>query len=164
MLVFGNISVWSETGHDLFNLSPGGNSENRCFTRPQLPGEEGAAAFRQRKEKLTDADTAPKQRNARAQSKHWTILTQIQTLWKESDLFRTEKWAKVPPGGGAEDVFRNIIIEVVTEREGSLNATPERILMLHNFLRWLGCFKLHLLKKSPLTLCNYALLYHWLTI
>lgn len=38
--------------------------------RPQLPEEEGAAAFRQRKDKLTDADTGPKQHNASAESKH----------------------------------------------------------------------------------------------
>lgn len=66
--MFGNISVFSGTVHDLFNLSPGGNSEDRCFTRPQLPEEEEAAAFRQRKDKLTDA--GPKQHNALAQSKY----------------------------------------------------------------------------------------------
>lgn len=37
------ISVCSETARDLFNLSPGGN---RCFTRPQLPEEEGRINWR----------------------------------------------------------------------------------------------------------------------
>lgn len=45
--------------HDSFNLVLREISENRCFMSPQMPEE----VLRQRKDKLTDADTGPKQHN-----------------------------------------------------------------------------------------------------
>lgn len=50
--------------HDSFNLALREISENRCFTSPQMP-----EVFRQRKHKLMDADTGPKQHNVLAELK-----------------------------------------------------------------------------------------------